>query len=261
MAGNMTSYERLEAAWNLEEADRVPVAPLVINIIPYLTGMSIKETYTNPDRLIQAAIECGDIVGDCIHPLLTMFDHQSLLPKSAWDRTTLDWRIWDHFPPKGNIPSAYFDKIIIEDYADIKEQGFASLLFNKQIDEKVFERSIDDFLYYEFEYPQIYAKAWREYVERTGVALMMGARACIPFDLFLYYRTFPLFVEDLMERPDKVKEMCELVLDYEITRAMRKAMIMGAGEVPGAENIFYALGFAGPPYVSPPSLKNSFGQP
>jgi uroporphyrinogen decarboxylase len=251
MAEHMTKYERLTAAWNLEEGDRVAVGPLSIYIIPYLASMTLKETFENPEKLVQAAIDCDDIIGDCLHPIMTMFDHQSLLPKSGWDQTTLDWRLWDDFPPKGNIPSAYFDKAIIDDYETIKENGFAQFIFNKHIHDEVFHRSIDEFLYKEFEYPYRHAKAWRKYVDKTGVAIMMGARACIPFDLFLYYRTFENFIIDVFEKPELVKEMCELVLDYEIVRAMRKAMIMGAGEVPGADTIFYALGYAGPPYISP----------
>ena len=33
--------------------------------------------------------------------------------------------------------------------------------------------------------------------------------------------------------------------------ALKQAMIMGAGEVPGAEKIFFQAGVVGPPYVSP----------
>ena len=57
MSETMTSYERVEAAWNLEEGDRVPVAPMVIYFIPYLAGLSFKEMLADPGRLAQAAID------------------------------------------------------------------------------------------------------------------------------------------------------------------------------------------------------------
>jgi len=250
MKESMTRYERLEAAWNLKEADRVPASPLNCYIIPYLGGISIREMFFEPEKLIQANIKCSDIIGDSIDPNITTLDHLSFLGKSGWDQTTLDWRIWDDFPPKGNIPS-FFEKPIIEDYDDVMERGFSNILFNKKIFKEVFKRSIDDFLYFEFKYPKAYAKAWRKYVEEYKIPLLMGGRATIPFEFVLYYRGFEQYTRDLYEQPDKVKEMCEWVLEHEIINGLKQAMIMGAGEVPGAEVIFYQAGIVGPPYVSP----------
>ncbi|MFB0564788.1 MAG: uroporphyrinogen decarboxylase family protein [Candidatus Aminicenantaceae bacterium] len=253
----MTRYERLEAAWNLKEPDRVPVTPINCYIIAYLGGITIKEMFTCPEKLIRATIKCSDIIGDNVDPNITTLDHFSILGKSGWDQATLDWRIEDHFPPQGNIPS-FFEKCIIEDYEDVMERGFSTILFNKKICKDVFERSIDEFLFYEFEYPSIYAQAWRKYVEEYEVPLLMGGRACHPLDLLQYYRGISQLTEDIFERPEKVKEMCEFLLEYEITRAMQQAMTMGAGEVPGAEVIFFING--GPPGM-PPRIFNEFYWP
>lgn len=251
MKATMTCYDRLEAAWNLEEADRVPVAPLVIYILPYLAKMTFTEMIADPEKLAQSAIDHSDLIGDCLHPVLTIHDHQALLPHACWDRITLDWRIWDHFPPEGNIPSAYFDKEMIEDYDDVMERGFSTLMFNKQISKDVFERSIDDFLYYGFEYTKDYFKAWKRFCEETGKTLVMGSRAIIPFDYVISYRTFPKIADDVIEQPEKIKEICKIIGEYEIMRAMHKCMMAGAGEVPGAEKIFLGNGMGAPPYVSP----------
>ncbi len=246
MKDKMTRYERLEAAWNLEKADRVPVAPILCYIIPYLGGISIREMFYEPEKLIQATVDCLDFIGDSIDPNITTFDHLSILGKSGWDQATLDWRIWDDFPPKGNIPS-FYEKRIIDDYDDVLKRGFSTILFNKKIKE-VFNRSIDNLLYYEFEYKKIYADAWRKFVEKYEIPLLMGGRACHPLDLLQYYRGLFQLTEDIYERPEKVKEMSEFLLDYEMNLAMRDAMIMGAGEVPGAEIIFFVNG--GPPGMS-----------
>ena len=66
MAEEMTPYERIENAWNLEEADRVPVAPLVIYILPYVDGLSFKDIFSDPENLVQAVIDNIDLVGDNI---------------------------------------------------------------------------------------------------------------------------------------------------------------------------------------------------
>ena len=250
MKEKLTRYERIEAAWNLQEADRVPASPLHCYIIPYLGGISIREMFLEPEKLIQTYIKCIDLIGDSIDPNITTLDHLSFLGKSGWDQVTLDWRIWDQFPPEGNIPS-FFEKCIIQDYDDVMEKGFSTLLFNKQIYQKIYERSVHDFLYYEFEYPKAFAKAWRGFVEEYGVPLEMGGRATIPFEFILYYRGFAQLTRDIYEQPDKVKEMCQWVLEHEIMNGLKQAMIMGAGEVPGAEVIFFQAGIVGPPYVSP----------
>lgn len=147
-------------------------------------------------------------------------------------------------------------KPIIEDCDDVMERGFSSIVFNKKIFKDVFKRSIDDFLYYEFEYPRIYAEAWRRFVEEYEIPLLMGGRACHPLDLLQCYRGISLLTEDIFERPDKVKEMCEWLLGYEVNRGMQQAMIMGAGEVPGAEVVFFING--GPPGMSPRIFEEFF---
>ncbi len=249
----MSRYERLHAAWNHEEGNRVPVAPVNCYISAYLGGISIREMFLEPDKLMQATAKTREVIGgggDQEDPNITTLDHLSLLGKSGWDQVTLNWRIWDEFPPEGNIPS-FFEKPIIEDYDDVMERGALTLFFNKNASPDVFGRSIDDFLYYEFEYPKVYAAAWRKFVAEHKVPLMMGGRATIPFELVLYYRGFPQLVRDVMTQPDQVKEMCEWLLEHEILNAFKQAMIMGAGEVPGAEVIFFQAGVVGPPYVSP----------
>jgi uroporphyrinogen-III decarboxylase len=251
MPNTMTPYQRVEKAWNLEQADRVPVAPLVIYILPYQAGLSFKEFFDDPERMVDAVIDQIDLVGDNIHPLLTVHDHHALLPNTGWETTTLHWRFWDEFPPEGNIPSSYFDRVMVEDYEDIRRRGFAQVLFNKQLHHSVFEKSIDKWLYDAFEYPADFWRAWRRFVDETGKALMFGTRATIPFDYLIYWRTFEGITADVVERPDEVKALCEIIAEYEIVRAMHKCTQAGAGEVPGAENIFLQMGLCGMPYISP----------
>ena len=244
----MTSYERLLAAYNIEEGDRVCVAPINIYVIPYLEGMGIKEAQLDSDRLVDAYIKHQDLLGDAVHPFMTAQDHTGLLGRAGWDQTTLDWRVFEQYPPEGNVPSLY-EKDFIEDYDDVFQRGFSTILFNKKLENDIHNRSVDEFLYLEYEYPHIYASSWRRFVETTGIALMCGGRACHPLDLLQYYRGIMNLTMDIFEQPDKVKQMCELLAEYEAIRVMDRAMIMGAGEVPGAEVIIFING--GPPGLSP----------
>jgi uroporphyrinogen-III decarboxylase len=260
VARTMTCYERVEAAWNLKQADRIPVAPMVIYILPYLAGLSFRDMLEDPERLAQAAIDHQDLVGDFIHPVLTILDHQAIIPNATWDQISIHWRIWEHFPPLGNIPSAVFSEDMIADYDAILEDGFASVLFSPKVNRSVFEREIGDWLYYGFEYPRAFWQAWHRFVHETGRCLQMGARAAIPFDALISYRTFPLITEDVVERPEKLKRACERLGRYEIMSAMARCMVAGAGHIPGAEKIFLGNGMGAPPYVSP-AIFNEFVYP
>ncbi len=244
----LTRYERLLAAWNLEAADRVPCAPIMVYFIPYQAGLSIKEIFTEPGKVFQALKDHQDLIGDNTHPIITTLDHMSMLGRAGWDQTTLNWKIWDKFPPEGNIPSI-FEKQIIDDYDDVMDRGFSTVLFNRGLDNDIFQRSLDDFIYYHFEYPQIWSNAARKFYNETGIPLLMGARVCHPLDLLQYYRGINNLVMDMYERPEKLTAMCDMLFEYEAVCAMQRAMVMGAGEVPGADVIFLYNG--GPPGMSP----------
>lgn len=249
----LSRFERIEAAVNLKEADRVPADPLNIYIFGYQGGISLKEFMEDPVKATRAAEiarkeKIGE--GDQIYPSLAIMDHLTFPMKATWDQYTLRWEIFDEFPPKGNIPN-FYQKLIIEDYDETMEKGFATLLFNRQINKKSLKTSIDDMLYYYFELPKKYAQEWRKFAEKHTVPFTMGGRTTIPFELAMYYRGVEQIVGDLYTQPEKLKEFCEWLLEYEIMAGLREATIMGAGEVPGAEQVLFQAGIVGPPYVSP----------
>jgi hypothetical protein len=248
MADKMTSFERIEAAYRMEVTDRVPVTPIICYMIPYLAGMSVKEMFHEPEKHVQAFIDFQDLIGDNCEPNIIVLNHLSMLGRVGWDQATLDWRLYDEFPPQGNVPNL-FEKPIIEDYDDVMARGFAPILFNKKLENRIWERSIDDFLYYQYDLRWEWARAWRRFVDETGIPLLKGGRACHPLDLLQYYRGIYNLTMDIYEQPDKVRQFCEWILEYEAYQAMDEAMAMGAGEVPGADVIFFVNG--GPPGMSP----------
>ena len=247
MTETMTRYERLQAAFRMEETDRVPVAPIICYLIPYVAGLSVKEMFEEPEKFVQACIDHLDLIGDHMDPNQIVLDHRSMLGRAGWDQATLDWRVYDEFPPEGNVPNL-FEKPIVEDYVSMMENGFATTLFNRQLGNQIWKRSIDDFLYYQYEFRERWAKAWRRFNEETGVPFLKGGRACHPLDLLQYYRGIYNLTRDLYERPEQVKAMCDWLVEYECYHSMDMAMTMGAGEVPGADVIFFING--GPPGMS-----------
>jgi hypothetical protein len=248
MTNEMTSFERIEAAYRMEETDKIPVAPIICYMIPYLAGMSIHEMFFEPEKMVQSFIDHRDLLGDFTEPNLVILDHLYMLGRAGWDQATLDWRIWENYPPNGNLPSLY-EKPIIEDYDDVIERGFAPYLFNNKLENDIHDRSLEDFLYFQYEFPKRFAKAWKGFVEETGIPILKGGRICHPLDLLQYYRGINQLTMDLFEQPDKVIQFCDWVIEYECEHGMRIAKIMGAGEVPGADTIFFVNG--GPPGMSP----------
>ena len=246
----MTSIERVYTAMNLKEPDRVPADPLNIYILAYQGGISLKEFMYDPKKAVRATEIAWKKIGkgDQVYPGVLIMDHHMFPCKSAWDPYTLHWEIFDEFPPKGNIPN-FYETEIIEDYDDILERGFSTILLSRKINVKTLEKPIDEILYYAFEYPKIHAQEWRKLAEKHQIPFTCGGRACIPLDLLQYYRGFTNLVKDIHECPDKVKEMCEWLLEWEIISGLTEATIMGAGEVPGAEKILWING--GPPGMSP----------
>ena len=164
MPETMSHYERMRAAWNCEIPDRVPVMPMTLFVVARQGGITIGEFIREPEKFLRAALDCLDFIGDAQHPGINGANHMSLLGHAGWDMTTLDWRLWDEFPPNGNLPSIY-EKILIDDYDDVMDRGFATVIFSTAIENGVHNRSIDDFLFYQFEHTKVISSLWHRFYQ------------------------------------------------------------------------------------------------
>lgn len=259
MKESMTSIERVEVATNLKEPDRVPVAPLNVYIYAYRAGISLREYRDDPKKMVLAFEKNLDIVGDMIYPNLADRNHYVFPCLGAWDQYTLNWELFDDFPPKGNIPN-FYEKLIVENIEDVMKRGFSTILFNKRINRKTLEIPVEDILYYAYDYQKEYAKEVRKFVEKHEIPLIGGSRNCIPYNLAMYYRGTVNFVRDIHEHPDLLKKFIEWLVDYEVVVAMKYCMDVGAGEVAGAEKILFADANASPP-ITPPEVFEEFFMP
>lgn len=260
MTSSITSHQRVQAAWDLTAADRVPTAPLHIYIIGYLAGLTVRETIRDPEKVLGALLSCykRGLLGDAQHPLTTGCAHMWMLPKCGWEMTCLDWRVYDEFPPAGNIPS-FYEKVIFDDYDDVMERGFSSLMFSPKIAANgIHTRSVDEFLYYQFEFTKDWGKMWKRFYEETGIPLTYSGRAGHPLDMLQSYRGINGLVSDLYERPEKVKEFMEWWAEWEVINTHWECMQMGAGELPGADVAFL---YNGAPPGTPPDMYREFYSP
>lgn len=111
----MTSMERVAAALNHKEADRVPVYPILSGVSRKLVGASYKEWSTNADICAEAFYQTTkqfDI--DCVVTLIDLS-----VECSAWGQKLI-------FPENEAAHPDYSDSVIkgIEDYSKIKKVDF-----------------------------------------------------------------------------------------------------------------------------------------
>ena len=109
--------------------------------------------------------------------------------------------------------------MLIQDYDDVMERGFSTILFSPALKNGIQERSVEDFLYYHFEHKQVWSKAWRPFYAKTGIPILIGARAEHPLDLLQSYRGINQLVMDMYTVPDKLIEFMEWLADYEVMQA------------------------------------------
>ncbi len=250
MPETMTHYERMRAAWNCEQPDRVPYMPMTVYFVARQGGLTIKEFFTEPEKFLQACLNSLDFIGDAQHPALNTADHMWMLGHAGWDMTTLDWRIWDEFPPKGNLPSIY-EKVLIQDYDDVMQRGFSTIMFSTELKNGIHERSIDDFLYYQFEHTKVWSGVWRRFYAQTGHPDPDRRPRRAPA------RPAAVVPRHQPARHGHVHDAGQAARVHGLAGRLRghaglhEALTMGAGELPGAENIFF---YNGAPPGMPPDL-------
>lgn len=249
MAEAMTHTERFEAAVNLEIPDRVPVAPLSVYLYPKLAGISVSEYLFDPVKAIAAMDKVYEMLGgfDAAFPPLLGCAHYSLLPTCSHSTLWLDWRVprdeeWKRFV----IPNL-MEKPIFENYDDVMENGFAKYIRPLGI-------PLRDLLDYN-SIPAVALQEYDKWYEKRGVPYHVASIATVPFDLISFMRGIVKSAVDIYERPDKVKEMSEWLMDPIIATGEHYSNLMSMGKTPGAKRIFLGAGRSSMTFLSPDQFK------
>lgn len=240
MKKSMTSLERWETTVRLEEPDMVPVAPLLQHFFVKQTGITVREYHHDPEKAMQATVKVLEALDgvDAYFPPVMGTAHYSVFPGFSHTSLYLPWRIEENAIPN------FYEKSIFEDYEDVMENGFAKYMRPSDLD-------FDEIYRLNFELPAIVKNLCLDYYRRTGTPLFIGGVSMLPFDLISFMRGIIPSATDLYRRPEKVKEMCDWLVDPLVALAEIGCVGMGAGELPGAQRIFFWGGRSSATFLSP----------
>lgn len=230
----MNSVERVMTALSLKEPDRVPVWPLIDFLPAHYIDITAQEILEDPDKSQYAyewiyhklggydiAMAGGGMYMMYINPFPDFF--------SAY---YVDWRLPGRMlgvnePPQlverslNNpiLTEKDYDKIINEGLlwlANFERAGISDMTKLPKIGAKVEENTI---------------KWWTHY----KVPTFTEGAVIVPFDLLSVFRGATNFMKDIYRYPDKIKEVCDFLVDnvilmgeYGISQMKGKTILVGA---------------------------------
>jgi uroporphyrinogen-III decarboxylase len=230
----MTSVERVMTAMSLKEPDRVPVWPLIDFLPANYIDITAQEILEDPDKSQYAyewiyhelggydiAMAGGGMYMMYINPFPDFF--------SAY---YVDWRLPGRMlgvnePPQlversldnPILTEKDYDKIINEGLlwlANFERAGIGDMTKLSKIGAKVEEYTI---------------KWWTHY----NVPTFTEGAVIVPFDLLSVFRGATNFMKDIYRYPDKIKEVCDFLIDdvilmgeYGISKMKGKTLLVGA---------------------------------
>ena len=203
----MDSIERVNKAINLEEPDRVPVAPFIGYEAAKFFGITIGEFFGDPkkaERAYEYTIEkLGGI--DMVAQPSTYNDFYSPLSLS-YSLYYSDWKlpgkelsgdVMPQFNEKPIMDENGYDLLINEGllhFLNFKKAGFWGLL-------KFFKAARKSKAFYQ------------KWFDERKVPMVSDAFTMLPFDVLALMRGLPNFLIDLFRRPEKVIEASDAMID------------------------------------------------
>ncbi len=175
----MTKMERVLAALNHEEPDRVPVYPILAGVTRKLVGASYKDWSTNADIFAASQIKAADEYDlDCIVTLLDLS-----LESTAWGQELVY--------PERDAAHPDYDNLVIQDIDDYSKI--------KKVDYRTCERMM------------MHIEACKKIVAAKGGELPIVAFVFGPMGTLSMLRSQQEMYMDLYDDPDAVKEAAKEV--------------------------------------------------
>lgn len=201
------SIERVNKAINLEEPDRVPVAPLIGYEAARFFGITIEEFFVDRKKAERAYEYTIDKLGgiDMVMPPSTYIDFYSPLSPS-YSLYYCDWKL----PGKelsGNVMPQFNEKPIMD------EDGY-DLLINEGLTHFLNLRKAGFWDLLKFFKAMRRNKAfYRKWFYERRVPMVSDTFTMLPFDTLALMRGLTIFLTDLYRRPEKVIEASDAMID------------------------------------------------
>lgn len=228
----MTARERLEAAINLQEPDRVPVCPMIVFAPARHAGMTIEEFLNNPEAAVEAQHQFFDDSGGW--DVMMMAGANDLFPWAF--ATPLRVKLpGQELPPDSIYQFDEAEVMLVDDYDIIIDKGWNHYMFKHLLPR--IRPGIPRGL---LERMKAIAKLVTlnrgmkkdiKYWEPRGVPTLVGAWMGLPFEMFSLARSLSQFTLDLYRRPEKVIAAMDAALP-DILHETRRT-IKATGIAPG----------------------------
>ena len=206
----MTSEERMTAAMNLEEPDRVPIAPIVGMDLPVAYyGLSSAEAHIEPIKGLDAMIKFFDEFGG--------WDGYTTLPlyKKGYLLGGFKFKAPGQELPDGPNYFGQFDEgewMKVEDYKTVTDVGWYKFVSDEYI-YRITDWTPEDVENARKQFFALGFKGAQEWVIKRKIGMRVGANRVHPFFTLSLNRSLLKFTQDLYYRPELVDAALDRMTD------------------------------------------------
>ena len=204
----MTPEERMTAAINLEEPDRVPIAPLVgMDLAATYFGLNTAEMHREPIKGLDVMLKFFDEFGG--------WDGYSTFPLYKSGYLLAGFKVK---APGQELPDDYFlqfdegEWMKLEDYKTITDIGWSKFVSNEYI-YRISDWTPEDVSKARKQIFELMLKAGQEWVIKRKIGLRAGANRVHPFFTLSLNRSMLKFTQDLYYRPELVDAALDTMTD------------------------------------------------
>ncbi len=209
----MTPQERMTAAINLEQPDRVPISPIVGADLPTkYYGLSPAEIHREPMKGLEALLKFFDEFGG--------WDGYTTIPlhKAGYILAGLKFKA-----PGEDLPDDHFGQfdegewMKVEDYKTVADIGWSKFVATEYI-YRISDWTPEDIDKAKKEFFKLGVKAFQEWIIKRKIGLRAGSNRVHPFFLLSLNRSMIKFTQDLYYRPELVDAALDTMTDELIKR-------------------------------------------
>ncbi len=232
MTETMTRQERLDAAINLQEPDRVPISPMIMFFAARHAGITVEKFLFDPkagfDAIVRTFEDLGgwdvQFVAGSYDPLLYAMESPIRLKLPGVD-----------LPPDSIWQAHEAEIMSVEDYQKVIDLGWNPFYY-KYLLPKVYPGYGGDFrgqvkLYSRLAKITVQTVRDNRYWKKREIPTLIGTAIGSPFEVLSMARSFAPFFSDIFKHPQLVKDTMDAMLPDMISSTIQLAKLMGIPRV------------------------------
>ena len=224
----MTPNERIYAAINLEEPDRVPIAPIVGMDLPAAYyGLSTAEMHKEPIKALDVMLKFFDEFGG--------WDGYTTLPlyKKGYILGGFKFKAPGQELPDGPNYFGQFDEgewMKLEDYKTVADIGWYKFVSDEYI-YRISNWTPEDVENARKQFFELAVKAGQEWIVKRKIGMRGGANRVHPFFTLSLNRSMLKFTQDLYYKPELVEAALDIMTDELIKVVINQCKYNGGNVV------------------------------